>query len=131
MTSPRSERELFDFEKAELANFEAWDRAVHAPAGQGKSVAYVSVRVGGVVGLNKAAQEMLGSPEAVRVMFDPHGKRLGLLPADEEDRTAYKLGFGQAQVSCKRLFDYYGLVIAETRRYHDPRMIDGILVVDL
>ena len=126
-------RELFDFERVELGNFEVWDRTVQAPAGQGKKVAFVSLRVGGVVGMNRAAREMLGDARAVKVMFDPKRKRLGLVPTHEDDENSYYLGgySSAAQLSCKKLFDYYGLSITETARYHDLQMIDGILVVDL
>ena len=55
-------------ERGELDGFEVWDRTVRAPAGQAERVAYVSVRVGGVVAPNRAPAEMLGSPEAVKVM---------------------------------------------------------------
>lgn len=133
MPSREPESELFDFERVELANFEVWDRTVQAPAGQGKKVAFVSLRVGGVVGMNRAAREMLGSPTAVKVMFDPQRRRLGLIPTHEDEENSYYLGgySSAAQLSCKKLFDYYGLSITETVRYHDLQMIDGILVVDL
>jgi hypothetical protein len=129
---PREPEGVFDFDKAELANFEVWDRRIQAPAGQDKSVAFVSVRLGGVVGLNKAAREMLGGAvEAVKVMFDPKNKRLGLIPTHPDDDSAYSIGTFQPSVSCKKLFDHYGFEITESRRYYDPRIIDGILVVDL
>ncbi len=102
-----------------------------APAGQEKKVAFVSVRIGGVVGLNKAAREMLGNPGAVRVMFDPKRKRLGLIPARADDERSHRFSYSQGQVSCKKLFEHYGISITESRRYHDLQTIDGILVVDL
>ena len=131
MTSPRSERELFDFERAELANFEVWDPTVSAPAGQEKKVAFVSVRVGGVVGLNKAAREMLGNPDAVRVMFDPIRRRLGVVPAHAGDERSHRFSYSQGQVSCKKLFEHYRVEITESRRYHELQMIDDVMVVDL
>jgi hypothetical protein len=133
MPSREPENALFDFEQVELGNFEVWDRTVNAPVGQGKKVAFVSLRVGGVVGMNRAAREMLGSPTAVKVIFDPKRKRLGFVPTNEDEENSYYLGgySSAAQLSCKKLFDYYGVEVTETRRYHDPRMIDGIMVVDL
>ena len=125
------EGEVFDFDKAELANFEVWDRKVSAPAGHGKSVAFVSVLVGGVVGLNRAARELFGPPAAVKVMFDPKNKRIGLIPSDPDDAASFKLGWGQGQVSCKKVFQYYGVEITESKRYRDFKILDGILVVDL
>ncbi|MDP9474646.1 MAG: hypothetical protein M3R38_02955 [Actinomycetota bacterium] len=131
MPNREPEAEVFDFEKAELGNFEVWDRTVHAPAGQRKAVCYVTLRVGGVVGLNRAAREMLVGVEAVKVMFDPKRSRLGLIPTHPDDENSYTLDSRSAQLSCKKLFDYYGIEITESRRCHDPRLIDGILVVDL
>ena len=124
MTSPRSQLGPLD-------GFEVWDKNVHAPAGQGESVAFVSVRVGGVIGMNKAAREMLGSPEAIRVMFDPKHGRIGLMPTHKDDERGHRLAYSQGQVSCKKLFEYYGVRITESRRYRNLQVIDGILVVDL
>ncbi|MDP8950678.1 MAG: hypothetical protein M3N18_00250 [Actinomycetota bacterium] len=121
----------------ELDGFEVWDRTVHAPAGQGKKVAFVSVRVGGVVGANHAVGEMLGWPESVRVMFDPKRRRLGLMPTVAEDENGFETGWGgfyrgSLSIPCKKLFEFYGVALPErSRRYHDLEVIDGILVVDL
>ncbi len=128
---PNREPEVFDFEKAELGNFEVWDRTVQAPAGQGRSVSYVTLRVGGVIGFNRAAREMLPGVEAVKVMYDPKRKRLGFIPTDPNEENSYDLDSRSAQLSCKKMFDHYGIEITESRRCHDPRLIDGILVVDL
>ena len=38
---------------------------------------------------------------------------------------------GPVQISCKKFFEYYDINVAETRRYHDPKVIDGVLVIDL
>ncbi len=120
-----------------LDGFEVWDRTVHAPAGQGKKVAFVSVRVGGIIGANKAVGEMLGWPEAVKVMFDPRRQRLGLIPTAPEDENSFETGWrpdyypSALQLSCKKLFDFYGIEIAKSRRYHDLQVIDGVLVVDM
>jgi hypothetical protein len=59
--------ELGDLGPVALDGFEVWDRYVQAPAGSETRVAFVSIRKGGVVGLNKAAREMLGRCDAVRV----------------------------------------------------------------
>ncbi len=113
--------------------FEVWDRTVHAPAGQEKKVAFVSVRVGGVVGMNRAAREMLGEARAVRVMYDPERERLGLVPTDPDDANSYYLGDRRASpnLSCGKLFEHYGVLISEVRRFHDLRVVDGIMVVDM
>jgi hypothetical protein len=55
---------------AGLEGFEPWDRAVHAPENREVNVAFVSVRVGGAVGFNKACYKMWGEPRMV------HAKQL-------------------------------------------------------
>ncbi len=118
---------------AGLEGFEVWDRRVSAPEDKEVKVAFVSVRVGGAVGFNKACYKMWGEPRWVRPMFDPERRRLAFKPVAEGDpKSCYELSrSGNNQVSCKSLFDYYGVEIKQTRRYHDPKVIDGVLIVDL
>lgn len=119
-----------------LDGFELWDRTVHAPAHKEVKVAFVSVRVGGNIGINKACYKMWGEPEACQVMYDPDRRRIGLKPVECDrrycDANCYHLSpHGALQVSCKSLFDFYGVEIRQSRRYHDPKVVDGVLVVDL
>ncbi len=114
-----------------LEGFEVWDRTVQAPQHQEVKVAFVSVRVGGVIGLNKAAYKMWGEPKACQVMFDPERRRIGLKAGDPEAENSYDLSHQQVQIACRNLFAYYDVQIVETRRYYDPKVIDGVLVVDL
>ena len=74
---------------------------------------------------------MLGRAEAVKVALDPKRNRLALIPTNPHEENSYALDARGAQLSCKKLFDYYGISITETRRYHDLRMLDGILIVDI
>ena len=65
-------------------------------------------------------------------MFDPARRRIGLRPVSPEAPNSYDLYGGSGiQVSCKKFFEFYGIDIPETRRYRDPKIIDGVLVVDL
>jgi hypothetical protein len=114
-----------------LDGFELWDRTVRAPAHKEVKVAFVSVLAGGNVGMNKAAYKMWGEPEACQVMYDPERRRLALKPVSPEDPNSFNLYWDSRQVPCKSLFDYYGVEITQSRRYHDPKVIDGVLVVDL
>ena len=117
---------------AGLEGFELWDRTVSAPQHQEVKVAFVSVRVGGVIGLNKACYRMWGEPEACQAMYDPERRRIGLRPVSATEKNSYGLGrHADLSIPCKSLFDYYGVSITKTRRYHDMKVIDGVLVVDL
>lgn len=118
---------------AGLEGFETWDRAVCAPEHKEVKAAFVSVRVGGAIGFNKACYKMWGEPAWVQAMFDPERRRLAFKTVTEGNpKSCYELrGSSNLQVSCKSLFDFYGVEIKQTRRYHDPKVIDGVLIVDL
>jgi hypothetical protein len=115
---------------AGLEGFELWDRTVHAPEHKEVKTAFVAVRVGGTVGVNKTCYVMWGEPEACVVMFDLERRRLALKPVSRDDPRSYEL-HDHAAITCRKLFEYYGVEIVETRRYYDPKVIDGVLVVDL
>ncbi len=51
---------------AGLEGFELWDRTTQAPAHAPVKNAFVSVRVGGVIGMNRAAHKMWGSRTPAR-----------------------------------------------------------------
>ncbi len=115
-----------------LEGFELWDRTVHAPEHKEVKVAFVSVRVGGVVGMNKACYKMWGEPRACQAMFDPERRRIALRPVSPEEKNSYSLSpFGQLCVPCKSLFDFYGVQIVETRRYCDQKVVFLFMLVDL
>ncbi len=116
---------------AGLEGFELWDRSVHAPAHKPVKSAFVSVRVGGTVGISLTCYAMWGEPAACRVMFDPERRRLALKPCEPGEPSSYQLDDRQKDVPLRNLFAYYGVQIVETRRYYDPKVMDGVLVVDL
>ena len=116
---------------AGLDGFELWDKTVRAPAHIPTKTAFVSVRAGGAIGMNKAAYKMWGEPEACQVMFDPERRRIALRPVSLEEPNSFDIHFGNVQIPCKSLFDHYGVEIKRTRRYHDPKVTDGVLIVDL
>ncbi len=130
---PREPEGVFDFEKAELANFEVWDRTISAPVGTEKREAFVSVLMSGGFGLNIAARRLLGRVEAVKVMYDPRRKRVGFIPADPEDKNSYHIhGWNDSvQIACKKLMDHYGISCERTARCYDLEMIDGMLVANI
>ncbi len=86
---------------------------------------------GGVVGVNRNCYAMWGSPPACRVMFDPERRRLALKPCEPDEPGAYSFEHQQTDLPLRNLFRYYDVRLVETRRYYDPKVIDGVLVVDL
>ncbi len=122
-------------EAVTLEGFEAWDRRLRAPAHQEGRNAFVSVRSDGTIGINKVAYEMLGSPDAVQLMFDPKLRRIGLKPVERDtDRAVhssyYLLNRAQHLLPARRFCEHYGVPLGETRRY-TPKLIDGVLVIAL
>jgi hypothetical protein len=115
-----------------LEGFEVWDRKAHAPAHKSEQGAFVSVRVGGFVGISLICYKMWGEPEACRVMFDPERRRIGFKPCRTGEPGSYAFKKDSLkQVPLRNLFAYYDVQVSQTRRYHDPKVIDGVLVVDL
>jgi hypothetical protein len=115
-----------------LEGFEGWDKRVCAPEDHQVSTAFVSLRVGGVIGINKTTDQMWGKPDAARLMFDRERRRIGIAPASPDDPRAWRdLGrLGGANINAKRFFEYYGIMPAETRRY-TPKFIEGVLIIEL
>ena len=123
---------LPELEVPKLDGFEVWDRTVNTPAGQGRKVAWVSLLMSGGIGLNRAAREMLPPCEAVRLMYDPKGRRIGFVVTDPEAENSYEVRYTSGtQIQCRKFLEWYGLEVSETTRYTDLRVIDGVLVVDL
>jgi hypothetical protein len=116
---------------AGLEGFEVWDRTVQAPDHKEVKVAFVAIRVGGTIGVNVACYKMWGEPEACQVMFDPERRRLALKPCARNLENSYSLSCNDRNITCRKLFDYYGVEVNQLRRYYDPKVIDGVLVVDL
>ena len=64
-------------------------------------------------------------------MYDPKRQRLGIMATDPDEANNYPFSaFSGCQISCGKLFEYYGIEITETRRYHDSEVVDGVLVVN-
>jgi hypothetical protein len=127
------EQQLAQIGPVELDGFEVWDRYGAAPAQQARAHAFVSLRVGGVMYLNRAAHAMIGEPEAVRVMFDKKRKRFGLIPSDPGDRRSYNIGgrWCDQSLTVNALCQHYGFHIEESRRYLGLEVVDGVLIVDV
>lgn len=121
-----------ELKPAGLEGFEVWDRTVSAPTHHEVKVAFVSVRVGGVIGMNKAAYRMWGEPDACRVMFDPERRRIAFKPCPYGEKGSFDIRFeSNIQIPCKTMFDFYGVEIRQTRRYYDPKIVGGVMIVDL
>ena len=115
-----------------LDGFEGWDKRVSAPDNQEVNTAFVSLRAGGVLGVNKAADQMFGKPSAVRLMFDPERRRIGIAPTDKNDPRGWvdEWRRGGFQIPAKRFCEHYGITPAQSTRY-TPKVIEGVLIIEL
>lgn len=90
----------------------------------------------GVLSLNKAAQELIGSPQTVELLFDADRHVMALPPADDTSPHAYRLragskkGPGPAMVSATAFTQHYGIDTTVTRRWR-PFMEEAMLHIDL
>ncbi len=94
----------------------------------------VTVQKAGTLGLNHAAFEALGEPEAVLLLFDPEERIIGLRRVERSDPNSYPVqkqpsGKG-AVVSGKAFAQFYGIATDQARRY-PARFYDDVLGVDL
>src|SRR6266508_5021599 len=97
---------------------------------------FVTIQKRGTISLNAAAHAMLGSPEAVELLYDPHEKIIGLRPVAKESEHAYPLraqagkAVGPYLVSGTAFTKYYKIDTQVSRRWVG-HVDNGVLCVDL
>ena len=93
----------------------------------------VSIQKRGMVSINEAAVQMMGSPEEVELMFDPERKLFALHPAPQSPH-AYHLRKSksgtQRMLSATAFMKLYNIDMSYARRY-TPFMEEGMLCIDL
>ena len=97
---------------------------------------YVTLNRQGVIAMNRAAYERLGSPEAFHLLYDGANHAIGLKPAARSARNAYPAArsgrHGGRRVAAYRLLKEFGLYIRDTILFPDAEIDpDGILVLNL
>lgn len=101
------------------------------------TVPSVTIQKRGLISLNRAAHAMIGSPNAVELLWDPDRRVVGIRPADENNPNAYparpqntKSGKGPVLVAGTLFTQYIGLDTSQAMRWA-PTEEDGVLCVDL
>lgn len=92
----------------------------------------------GTMGLNAAAYNLMGAPEAIEFLYDPDAKVIGLRPVPPDDNHAYPVrpvGGKNSRaktylVAGTAFLNYYGIPFGEPRR-REVKFADGVLIVDL
>jgi hypothetical protein len=95
----------------------------------------VTIQRGGSFSLNEAAKELVGSPEAVELLYDREKKLIGFRPVAPTSPRAFPVrpqgkNAKTYMVAGKAFSNHYGLDTARARRYA-VEMSDGVLVLDL
>jgi hypothetical protein len=97
---------------------------------------YTTLTPKGIFKLNRAAFERLGSPEAVKILYDPDNSRIGFQPTSAQLKNAYRVvrfgNHGGRIIRAHRLITQFGLDLPATVRFYDADIDrDGILLLDL
>jgi hypothetical protein len=90
----------------------------------------------GVIVINRAAHERLGSPDAFLVLYDAPNNTIGLKPTRPAMRNAYPAGVagrhGGRRVNAYRLMTEHGIRVDQTLYFPEAEIDeDGILVLNL
>ncbi len=96
---------------------------------------FVTVQRRGTMSLNRAAYDLMGSPEAVTLLYDPEEKLIGFKPTAIESPRAFPVRVQGANASTyvvagQAFSGHYGIDTSTARRYA-VGMKDGVMVVDL
>lgn len=101
------------------------------------SVPAVTVQKKGIISLNDSAFQLIDSPEAVELLWDPDRKAIAIRPSELANFNAYptrrmqiKSGRGPVLIAGTLFTQYIGMSTEEARRWV-PEVEDGMLVVDI
>jgi hypothetical protein len=112
----------------------SWKDFDHAGVSKTDTRPMFSLQVSGALQFNKAAFEMLGRPEALRLMYDDQHNLIGFRPAKVGERSAYVVrkadNAERYGISAKAFTNYFGIPLSETRRY-EARKYGDVVAVNL
>lgn len=100
---------------------------------------YVTIQRRGTMSFNKSAHAVLGSPEAVELLWDAEAQIIGVRAVEPSVEHAYPIrptggakdgDAGSYMVSGRAFVQYYGIDTSVSRRF--PVVMDGdVLCIDL
>jgi len=111
--------------------FEVFDKR-NAPLAKSPSI---TIQKRGIFSINKAAHKLIGEAETVELLYDRENQVIGLRPAEVSPhayaiRSQTNRDGGQAILSGSAFTQYYEIDTTVSRRW-EPRVVDGILCIDL
>lgn len=97
---------------------------------------YVTMNSKGTIVMNRAAHEMLDSPAAFNLLYDPPNNVIGLKPTGERMKNAYPANrsgrHGGRKIAAYRLMVDCSLQIDQTLEFPDAEIDeDGTLILNL
>lgn len=95
----------------------------------------VTLQRGGPFSLNKAAHHLVGSPEAVELLYDKENELIGFKPASSSSPRAFPVrpqgpNGSTLMIAGQAFAKYYGIDTSKARRYGVEKR-DNILILDL
>jgi hypothetical protein len=95
----------------------------------------VTIQSGGSFSLNKAAEQLVGSPEAVELLYDPDERLIGFRPVDPSSPRAFPVrpqgkNATTYMIAGRAFSKHYELETERARRYA-VTMQGDVLVLDL
>lgn len=101
------------------------------------TVPTATIQKRGLISLNRAAFELIGSPQGVELLWDEERRVIGLRPADLAGPNTYparaqssKTNSGPVLIAGNLFTKFIGLDTSEAKRYV-PTTEDGILCIDV
>ena len=97
---------------------------------------YVALGPRGEFYLNHGALIKLGEPSAVKLMYDAERKLIGIAPALTHTKDTFRLRYKDGEHCAGRNFaaspfcHAIGLLPDRTIQFRDPRIEDGLLILD-
>jgi hypothetical protein len=107
-----------------------FDRSAPPPSGEPS----VTIHRRGVIAMNRAAAEALGSPDAIELMYDESERVVGIRPAGPGSRRGFKLGragkSSTREAVGKSFLNHHGIPHDTAKRYEVKKSGD-LLLIDL
>ncbi len=111
-----------------------WEEFTQKSTGKA-DVIRVSLNARGNFALNQKTVDLLGSPEAIVLMYDKANQLVGLKASSPDVSHAYELkrqGTSQSYfLRAKSFCNFYGIDIGDTVVFNDVQMEDGVIVLQL
>lgn len=112
-----------------------WEEFKGSPPPRNGNRMYVSINDRGIIVLNRKSFDSLGKPEAVTLLYDGHSYVIGLKPCTRLMPNAFPVAprgkSGGHVIWAYAFAKEHDIQPTGTIRFLEPRMENGILVLDL